>query len=163
MLTKLLRRSTCAACRQCCRFDRYDVWEMPLLSRETRALAQEVVPEAEYVSRGTDAWIFRVRALDADECFVCPLLDANTGCRLGSEKPFDCRIWPFCIMELDGRQVITIAPICEAMMALPMGTVLSFLKEELADTIFTYAAGHPDVVRPYDSLYPILLWKPQEF
>jgi hypothetical protein len=44
----------------------------------------------------------------------------------------------------------------------PIGTLLQFLKEELADYIFEYADFHPDVVQPYDDLYPILLWKPQQ-
>ena len=163
MLTKLLSRSTCADCRQCCIFDRYDVWDMPLLDTRTRRRVQALVPDAEYISKGRESWIFRVRTLNAHECFVCPLLDPDKGCMLGEEKPFDCRIWPFRIMETGGRQAITIAPICEAMMAQPIGVLLSFLKEELADTIFAYAEQHPDVVQPYDSLYPILMWKPQKF
>ena len=81
---------------------------------------------------------------------------------LGTEKPFDCRIWPFRIMDVAGRQAITIAPICDAMMQQPIGTLLQFLKEELADYIFEYADFHPDVVQPYDDMYPILLWKPQQ-
>ena len=45
------------------------------------------------------------------------------------------------------------------MTAQPLSVLLDFLKEGTADTIFGYAAEHPDVVKPYDSMYPILLWK----
>lgn len=163
MLTKLLSRETCADCRLCCVFDHYDVWETPVLSQELRDKAEELLPHAEFVSKGECSYLFRIRAFDEDDLFRCPLLDQSKGCMLGTEKPFDCQIWPFRIMELDGRQAITIAPICDAMMAQPIGTLLSFLKEGLADTIFAYAAENPDVVKPYDPMYPVLLWKPENF
>lgn len=163
MLTKLLSRETCAKCRLCCVFDHYDVWETPVLSQEIKNNAEKLLPNAEFVSKGTCSYLFRIREFDDDDLFLCPLLDPQKGCRLGTEKPFDCQIWPFRIMELDGRQAITIAPICEAMMAQPIGTLLSFLKEGLADTIFDYAAENPDVVKPYDSMYPVLLWKDKNF
>ncbi len=162
MLTKLLSRETCAKCQLCCVFDRYDVWETPVLSDEVRKKAEKLLPDAEFVSKGKCSHLFRIRELDEDDLFRCPLLDPAKGCMLGTEKPFDCQIWPFRIMELDGRQAITIAPICEAMMTQPIGTLLSFLKEGLADTIFDYAEAHPDVVKPYDPMYPILLWKHPE-
>lgn len=162
MLTKLLSRETCAQCRLCCVFDRYDVWETPVLSKEIRQKILALLPETEFVSKGQESYLFRVRTLDENDLFTCPLLDPAKGCMLGTEKPFDCQIWPFRIMDVGGRQAITIAPICEAMTAQPVGTLLSFLKEGLADTIFAYAAAHPDVVQPYDDLYPILMWKPRK-
>ena len=159
MLTKLLSRETCAECRLCCVFDHYDVWETPVLSQEIRNKAEKLLPDAEFVSKGESSWLFRIREFDEDDLFRCPLLDPQRGCKLGTEKPFDCQIWPVRIMEFDGRQAITIAPICDAMMAQPIGALLSFLKEGLADTIFSYAEKNPDVVKPYDSMYPVLLWK----
>lgn len=163
MLTKLLSRETCAKCRLCCIFDRYDVWETPVLSEDVRRKAEKLLPHAEFVPKGVSSYLFRIRELDENDLFRCPLLDPEKGCMLGTEKPFDCQIWPYRIMELDGRQAITIAPICDAMMAQPIGLLLSFLKEGLADTIFEYAELHPDVVKSYDSMYPVLLWKDKNF
>ncbi len=159
MLTKLLSRETCADCQLCCVFDRYDIWETPVLSAEIRESAAALLPDAEFIRKGEESYLFRIRELDHEDLFGCPLLDPTSGCMLGEEKPFDCQIWPFRIMELGGRQAITIAPICEAMTAQPIGTLLAFLRDGLADTIFDYAAQHPDVIKPYDSMYPILLWK----
>ncbi len=162
MLTKLLSRATCADCRLCCIFDQYDVWETPVLSETVKARAQALLPDVRFVSKGTASYLFRVDEFDSEGLFRCPLLDPAKGCMLGTEKPFDCQIWPFRIMELEGRQAITIAPLCEAMAAQPLGTLLSFLKEGLSETIFAYAQANPDVVKPYDPMYPILMWKPQE-
>lgn len=163
MLTKLLQRETCADCRLCCIFDRYDVWETPIISTELRERILKMLPDAEFVSKGQESYIFRVRELDENDLFTCPLLDPAKGCRLGTDKPFDCQIWPFRIMDVNGRRAITMAPICDAMTALPLRTLLDFLKQELAETIFAYAAAHPDVVQPYDDLYPILYWEPKKF
>ncbi len=162
MLTKLLSRATCADCRLCCVFDRYDIWETPILSQEVKERAEALLPDAEFVRKGESSYLFRIRTLEEGDLFHCPLLDPQKGCMMGENKPFDCQIWPFRIMEVDGKQAVTIAPICDAMMQQPIGTLLAFLKEGLADTIFTYVAQHPDVVKPYDPMYPILMWKPQE-
>ena len=162
MLTKLLSRETCADCQLCCVFDRYDIWETPVLSPEIREKAAALLPDAEFIRKGEESYLFRIRELDHEDLFACPLLDQSTGCMLGEEKPFDCQIWPFRIMELDGRQTITIAPICQAMTALSIGTLLDFLRESLAETIFSYAQQHPDVIKPYDTMYPILLWKNEQ-
>ncbi len=162
MLTKLLSRETCADCQLCCVFDRYDIWETPVLSPEIREKAAALLPDAEFIRKGEESYLFRIRELDHEDLFACPLLDQSIGCMLGEEKPFDCQIWPFRIMELDGRQAITIAPICQAMTALSIGTLLDFLRESLAETIFSYAQQHPDVIKPYDTMYPILLWKNEQ-
>jgi hypothetical protein len=100
--------------------------------------------------------------MDENGMFACPLLDSENGCMLGTEKPFECRIWPLRIMSDGGRLLIAIAPICEPMMQQPIGTLLSFLKDGIADAIFAYAAENPDVIRSYDRMCPILMWKPQE-
>ena len=84
------------------------------------------------------------------------MLDHNKGCILGDEKPFDCRIWPYRIMNLNGKRVIAISPICKEVYNHPLGMLVDFLKNELLDKITTYANTFPEAVKPYDNLYPIL-------
>lgn len=160
MLTKLLSRRTCAACRACCTFDRQNVWETPILSEELRRQILAVLPDAEFVVAGQESYRFRMQELDRNNLASCPLLDSANGCMLGSNKPFDCQIWPFRVMELDGRRTITIAPVCGAMTKHSLETLLRFLKEELAENIFSFASAHPDVVQQYDDLYLVLMWEP---
>lgn len=160
MLTKLLSRNTCASCGKCCHFDGCDIWNTPILNAENRQRILAILPEAQFISKGNCSYLFRIRNFDENGNFICPLLDLRTGCRLGRDKPFECAIWPFCIMELHGRQVITLAPVCEEIAKIPVGILLSFLKEDLAPRIFSYAKDHPDIILPYDTMYPILLWKP---
>ena len=74
---------------------------------------------------------------------------------LGDEKPFDCRIWPFRVMRLDKRLVITLSPVCPVVQTRP----LSLIKEvcdELAPVIYAQAQKNPDIVKNYIENFPIL-------
>ena len=163
MLTKLLKRQTCAECRKCCYFDRYDFWDTPMLSEANCRQILEILPETKFISKGRESFLFRVDALDENDMFACPALDPEKGCLLGEDKPFDCAVFPFRVMELEGRRVIALSPVCEAVTSMSVSKLLGALKDELAHSIFAYAAAHPDVVHPYDDLYPILLWEPRQF
>lgn len=163
MLTKLLSRSTCANCKLCCIFNGYDIWETPVLSQEIRNQCEQLLPETEFISKGCESYLFRIRQTNEQDIFPCPLLNPETGCMLGTEKPFDCQIWPFQITKIDHQEAITISTLCEPMMQQPIGVLIDFLKQELAEKIFSYAEQHPDIIRPYDTMSPILLWKPKKF
>ncbi|MEE5992335.1 MAG: hypothetical protein V3G42_03740 [Oscillospiraceae bacterium] len=161
MLTKLLSRATCAECRLCCVFDAYAIWETPVIIPELRKKIETILPHAEFISKGEESYIFRIRELDENELFNCPLLDPAKGCRLGTEKPFDCQIYPFQVTEIGNRQAIMLSTLCKAVAENPVNVLLDFLKEGIAETIFSYAEKYPDVIRPYDYRSPILLWKPE--
>jgi hypothetical protein len=162
MLKELLDPETCADCRLCCVFDSYDLRETPVFDTPMRDRIRALCPDAAFVQKGA-FWQFRVTETDAEGCFPCPALDPDSGCRLGGDKPFLCRLFPFRIMEHGGRHLIAVSPYCQAMAQHSLGTLLRFLKGGVAETVFTYAAAHPDVVQPYDEAYPILLWEPQTF
>ena len=157
MLSGLLEKSTCAECRLCCAFDRYDIWELPTLDGETAAKALGINPSVR-LSVKNNSYSFKVTDLEGDELFFCPML-SDTGCVLGDEKPFECRIWPYRIMSLDDKLVISVAPICEPVFDKPLSELVRFLKGGLADKIFEYASNNPDIIKPYDNLYPILMVK----
>ena len=94
MLTKMLSRSTCAACRLCCQFDASDIWELPVLPPETVAAVQQMQPDVKLVPVGAEQ-TFAAPLLKGEELFACPMLTAH-GCGLSEqEKPFDCQVWPF--------------------------------------------------------------------
>ena len=163
MLGKILSKESCANCRVCCIFDREDVWEMPLVSKELKA----------YITNRSDADVkltpvggeyrFDVEFKDGEELVSCPML-TDTGCSLGDNKPFDCRIWPFRIMRIkDNLCGITVSPVCECVSALSVAQLSDFLinhKHEngkaLYEIIAGYAVIHTDIIKPYIDDYPIL-------
>ncbi len=157
MLKKILKAESCAACRLCCIFSRYEVWETPVFTAEICERIRAAKPGTEFVGKD-GGFIFRVRELDENELFSCPAL-TDTGCMLGDDKPFDCRIWPYRIMEVGGRRAITIASICPELYSRPLSELVEFLKEGLADEIFAYANAHPEIVKPYYEGYPVLLFE----
>ncbi len=155
MLKNILKGSDCASCRICCIFDKYDIWETPLLDDELKAAVSERFPDAAFVSKD-GGWIFRMNE-DEDGLYRCPMLDPDSGCLLGDSKPFDCKIWPYRIMELGGKRVISIASICPTMYAKPLSELCGELdKNGLAEKIAAYADSHPGAVKPYENGYPIL-------
>ncbi|MCQ2490399.1 MAG: hypothetical protein MJ079_02265 [Ruminococcus sp.] len=160
MLKKILSSESCAACRLCCVFDRYDVWETPVFTEQICDKIRAARPDTEFISKD-GGFIFRIRELDENELFTCPALTEN-GCMLGDDKPFDCRIWPYRIMEIGGRRAITIASICTEMFSRPLSELVNFLRGGLADEIFAYADNHPAIIKPYCDGYPILLFEKHE-
>ena len=157
MLKKILKAESCAACRLCCIFDRYDVWETPVFTEEIRDRIKSVNPETEFITKD-GGYIFKVKEINEDQLFSCPALTEH-GCMLGDDKPFDCRIWPYRIMEVGGRRAITIASICDELYNRPLSQLVDLLKEGLADTIFGYADEHPEIVKPYYDGYPVLMFE----
>ena len=160
MLKKILSGETCAKCRLCCVFDRYDIWETPIFTQELCERISAAKPDVRFMPKD-GGYILRAEEFDADQLFRCPAL-TDTGCMLGDDKPFDCRIWPYRIMNVGGRRAITIASICEEMYARPLSQLTEFLKEGLAATIFAYADSHPEIVKPYYEGYPVLMFEPEE-
>ncbi len=155
MLKNILKSSDCASCRICCVFDKYDIWETPVLDGELKDRISERFPKLSFVKKG-DGWLFRMEGSE-DDLFYCPALDRDSGCTLGDDKPFDCRIWPYRIMELGGRRVISIASICPTMYSKPLSELCGELeRDRLAEKIFAFADSHPYIVKPYEEGYPIL-------
>lgn len=157
MLKKILKESSCVSCRLCCIFDRYDIWETPVFTPEIRDRILSEKPETEFVTKD-GGYIFMVKEFSDEGLFSCPALTEN-GCMLGDGKPFDCRIWPYRIMEISGRRAITIASICDELYNRPLSQLVEFLKGGLADEIFRYADIHPEIVKPYYEGYPVLLFE----
>jgi Fe-S-cluster containining protein len=157
MLKKILNGKTCAECRLCCVFDSSDVWETPVFTAEIRDKIMQYNPDTRFIPKD-GGFILKVGNLREDELFTCPAL-TEKGCILGDEKPFDCRIWPYRIMEIGGKRAITIASICEELYNRPLSQLVNFLKDGLAEKIFAYADEHPEIVKPYEEGYPVLLFE----
>ena len=155
MLKNILKSSDCAACKICCVFDKDDIWEIPVIDGERKKRIEERFPQSKFERRG-DGWVFAMGE-EKDGLFTCPALDPNKGCTLGDDKPFDCMIWPYRIMEFGGKRVISIAALCPSMYKKPLSELCGELENGLGEKIFTFAKEHPDIVKPYEKGYPILM------
>jgi hypothetical protein len=155
MLGEILTREECARCRICCSFDSYDLWETPVITDGVKERALEIDCNLRF-SDVSGARLFIMQREPDEDLYFCPMLDHKKGCKLGDEKPFDCRIWPYRVMRFEGRRVIVISPVCPTVYSKPLNEIKA-LAEKLAPTIFAEADKTPEMVKPYIAGYTILL------
>lgn len=156
MLSKLLSREECAKCRLCCCFDSYDLWETPVITGETKeSILESFKPDQDFLDLEGYSLLKMQKEQDKD-LYYCSLLDHSKGCIMGTEKPFDCRIWPFRVMDLEGIRAIVLSPVCPVVQTRPLNEIQAVAKE-LAPQIFAYARENPFVVKKYIQGYPIML------
>lgn len=152
MLKKILSPKTCGKCRVCCVFDHDDVWEIPLISPLLHKNISEKHPELSMIPR-KNSYVFDMKFKDNGLTY-CPAL-SDTGCTLGENKPFDCRIWPLRAMKKGDDTVITLSPVCEHVKS--DDKAVKELAEELAPVIFEEADNNPDIIKDYIAGYPVLI------
>lgn len=158
MLDGLLSKEECARCRQCCSFERYDLWETPLITPKLRERIKELKPELEFISR-ENCYIMKMQQESGSDVFYCPLLDHSSGCILGDEKPFDCALWPFRLMSFEGKIVIAVSPLCPVTAERTLREISEKCRE-LCDYMFSQADEFPELVKPYIPGWPIIAAKP---
>ena len=157
MLKKILKPEQCAKCRICCGFVDSDRWEIPLLAGENEKLCAKQFGKTEILP-GTKSSVYCME-FHGDDVIFCPAL-GEKGCRLGDERPFDCRVWPFRVNEFNGTKVITLSPVCPEVKKLPLAELMEFVNSDgFADILFRHAEEFPESVKPYISGYPILAVK----
>ena len=170
MLSSILSKTSCAACKFCCSFRRQSLWETPLFPPE---VAEKLSRENEYGVVGEFAQAGRdgqnvqdacrlvlennYRTDDPEEEVPCTFLDPQKGCILkGEDKPFDCSIWPLRIMNKDGKLVIALTPTCSAIGAVPSQVLVELVQGGLGEKIFEYAKTHPYIVKEYHQGFPVI-------
>ena len=158
MLSSILSKTTCAACKFCCSFRRQSLWETPLFPPE---VAEKLSKPNEYgvVGEFRDGQIILggYRTDDSEEEVPCTFLDPQKGCILkGEDKPFDCSIWPLRIMDKGGKLVIALTPTCPAIGTVPNQALIDLVKNGLGEQIFEYAKTHPYIVKEYREGFPVV-------
>ncbi len=168
MLSSILSKSQCAACKFCCSFRRQSLWETPLFPPEVAEKLSKpneygVVGEFRAVDDTQKNCAYRLvlennyRTDDPEEEVPCTFLDPQKGCILkGEDKPFDCSIWPLRIMDKGGKLVIALTPTCPAIGAVPNQALIDLVKNGLGEQIFEYAKTHPYIVKEYREGFPVV-------
>ena len=158
MLSSILSKTTCAACKFCCSFRRQSLWETPLFPP---GVAEKLSKPNEYgvVGEFRDGQIILggYRTDDSEEEVPCTFLDPQKGCILKAEdKPFDCSIWPLRIMDKGGKLVIALTPTCPAIGAVPNQALIDLVKNDLGEQICEYAKTHPYIIKEYREGFPVV-------
>jgi len=155
LLRSILSLEECANCRICCSFDSSDLWETPVICKELADLiVKNIYPDQEFLPKDGD-FLLKLDCEPDEDLYYCTMLDRECGCKLHDTKPFDCKIWPFRVMNFNDTRVITLSPVCPVMLKKPLDQ-LYYLAKELAPIIFNQADRFPSIVKPYIHGYPIL-------
>ena len=168
MLSSILSKHQCAACKFCCSFRRQSLWETPLFPPEvveklSKPNEYGVVGEFRTVDDPHKCGAGRLvlennyRTADPEEEVPCTFLNPQKGCILKPEdKPFDCSIWPLRIMRKDGELVIALTPTCPSIGAVPSQALTELVKSGLGEKILEYAKEHPYIIKEYRAGFPII-------
>jgi Fe-S-cluster containining protein len=151
----LLTAEDCANCRLCCWFSSYEIWETPAVENALKTLIKKRFPDTGFIPKDDySLFVLRPKA-DKPEFFDCPML-GESGCKLGSEKPFECAVWPFRIMKLDDKYVISVSALCKPMMKNSLESILDILENGLEEILKNYARQNPSMIKSYSDGYPII-------
>ena len=158
MLSRVLSKQSCAACKFCCSFRRQSLWETPLFPSE---VVEKLSKPNEYgvvgEFRNGQIVLGGYRTDDPEEEVPCTFLDPHKGCILKAEdKPFDCSIWPLRVMDKGGELVIALTPTCPTIGATPRSELIALVKNGLGAKIFEYAKTHPYIIKEYREGFPII-------
>lgn len=163
MLSKVLKKSTCAECKFCCSFRKSSLWEAPLfLPEKAEQLATGTLSFRKLECGGAECGQMiledKYKTDSSDEEAACEFLDPRRGCVLSDEdKPFDCKIWPLRIMRKEDKLVIALTPTCPAINKVGEQTMRELVEDGLGVTIYAYAVKHPFIIKDYKEGFLVLM------
>ena len=167
MLSSILEKSTCAACKFCCSFRRTSLWETPVFPAADLDKMKALNPQARFRPAGSSGSSYTFDLADAyntqdpAEEAPCPFLDPSRGCTLPSDlKPFECKIWPLRAVRNQKNAestetatgdtfdiAVALTPTCPAINKVPEEKVRDLAASGLGQQILDYAADHPDIIK----------------
>ena len=160
MLSSLLSKKECAACKFCCSFRRQSLWETPLFDEKTKETLEKKYPNAKFKPSGNSSFtIFLEHCYKTDnseEEAPCPFLDTTKGCVLNKdEKPFDCSIWPLRVCKNDSGLFIVLENTCPTL-SKKQAEVCALLKTGLAKKIILRAQSQPDMIKEFKKDFAVV-------
>jgi len=106
----------CLACDGCCRYAEHgSVWAPLFLFEEIVALSEKnVVPSCLFTHSANKAGkAARINLIQGKGSFVCPCLSlSDNACKIYSQRPLDCRLYPFLLLRQDGGAFLAVDEKC---------------------------------------------------
>ena len=150
--SSILNSKDCFNCKKCCRFEPDEFSDAPMLTEEQRlrAKAEFVIKNITFEQRGK-LWQIVLDNIPGSNKKICPLFDEDTAhCLAHDYEIFDCITWPFYIMKVDERIVITISPDCPIVIGkLQIEDLKKYAKEKIGPEMLEKAKQYPDLITEY--------------
>ncbi|MBQ9437232.1 MAG: hypothetical protein IJU50_02770 [Lachnospiraceae bacterium] len=133
MLSKILKRETCAECRICCVYDDSDVWDAPGFTEEE---FQRNAIEGQYDYFEKNGLCYLNMEKGAAGLYQCPCL-TEKGCKLGNKKPFRCAVWPLYVVKTDSGYGVAVSDVCPQVYPMEDQKILEGIRETLPKILET--------------------------
>jgi len=148
MLENIIKYNDCAKCKFCCRFTKTNLWDVPLFTEGQKAMYS-------HISFQKHRGLWTPQLIEESLLYICPFLDASSGCVLGKLKPFDCNLWPFYVMKKDSRIFIVSCDYCPAVNKIDCEKQLSTLYA-YRDNIWEICQKYPGYIGEYKNGFQII-------
>lgn len=152
MITNILKRETCANCLICCHYTNDDIWDAPGFTKEEferNSLNQKY----NYYCYNN---LFYLEMNKNNKEYVCPLL-SDMGCKLNTEKPFKCAIWPLYMVKINNKIALAVSNVCPNVYGLSDEDIIQGIKHILSN-IKNMARNHPELIEQYRDNFRIFAY-----
>ncbi|MBQ3919019.1 MAG: hypothetical protein II695_05045 [Oscillospiraceae bacterium] len=145
IVLRYLTPTDCAECRQCCVFDRYGLWDTPVITEENAQAIRAMRDDIHFIGRPDAGYIFNMGQYESGDMCRCPALGAH-GCTLDENKPFDCQIWPYMAVRHEGKIYAAVSELCPVYSRIPIDA-LRDEADALHDILCAAVSAQPGIVR----------------
>lgn len=150
MISAVLEKDTCKACKNCCWYTDSDLWDAPGFTKDELGRARKLTANPVFESRG----LFFFKMEKHQGRYVCPFL-RKTGCLLESEKPFKCAIWPLYAVHIDNHVALAVSDECPSVFQLSNAELLNRLSEVIP-RIAVKVRATPELIEPFRKHFRIV-------
>lgn len=161
----ILASEDCFNCKKCCRYEPDELMDAPTFTEEQhlKAEAEFKIKNLRFEQRGK-LWQVVLNDILGSDKKICPLFDANTAhCLVHNYEIFDCLTWPFYIMRVDGKVMITLSLDCPIVIErVQIEDLKKYAKEKIGPQMLAKAKQHPDLITEYHG-NAIILCDVEEF
>lgn len=153
MITTILKRETCSKCLICCRYTNDDIWDAPGFTKEELRI---VLKKKNYNYYFNNQLYYLEMEKDNTDEYICPLL-SDTGCKLGTNKPFKCAIWPLYVINYNNKIAIAVSDVCPSLNKLSDQEILHGIKSIL-NNIRVTIKRYPELIESYRDNFRIITY-----
>lgn len=145
----ILASEDCFSCRKCRRYEPDELMDAPMFTQEQRERAERefAAKNLRFEQRGK-IWQLVLNDIPGSNKKICPFFDADTThCMVRNYEIFDCLTWPFYVMRIGGRVMITLSPDCPIVMGRSqIEDLKKYAKEKIGPEMLSRAKRFPDLI-----------------
>ena len=159
LLSPVLKSKNCLSCRTCCKFGENDCFDAPMFTEEEK---NDILAKFTGLSFKKVGKLWKVDLATSPRKkisrYVCPFYDENKyKCLIYNIRPFDCLTWPFYIMKLHDKVIVTLSKDCPVVLNVKLDYLLEFAEKIMAPYMVKSAQKYPDLITPYHNEAVMLL------